>query len=511
MSARSRRASDTPDSGRNDAAPAAAWSFRPRATALALVARLQAPVDNSSIVLFRIAFGLLMLWEVQRYLNYGWVASEYIDPVYLFPYAGFEWIRPWPGIGMYLHFYALAILAVCITVGFYYRLSAALFFLGITYVFLLDKSHFLNHIYLVTLISLLLIFVPAHRDFSIDARRRPSIRSTTAPAWTLALLAFQVGIVYVYGGLAKLNGDWLRGEPMRTWLSDESDLPLVGRWVTDEWFVYVVSYAGLLLDLLVVPALLWPRTRWFAVVALILFHRFNAAMFSIGIFPMFATAAIVLFLPPSWPRRAATWLRSTFEPQHRRAAAKRVGNRKVAPEPAATPRVTIARSAWVQPLAIAAITVYVALQLLFPLRHFLYPGNPAWTDQGDRFAWRMMLHSKVGDVQFIVTDPPSGATWNVDPATYLTDFQIGKMTGQPDMILQFGHFLADEWRADGYEDVEVRATTSISLNAREPVPIVDPAVDLASEDLSLGNASWITSLDEQQRLAAQPADEPAPE
>ncbi len=481
------------------------WSLlaRPRALLNALVARLFAPVDNSSIVFFRIAFGLIMLWEVQRYLSYGWVASEYIDTQYLFPYVGFEWVKPWPGIGMYLHYYALAILAICIMVGFYYRISAALFFVGVTYIFLLDKAHFLNHMYLVSLISFLLIFVPANQAFSIDARRRPSIRSDTAPAWALVLLVTQVSIIYFYGGLAKLNADWLRGEPMRTWLRDESGLPIIGRLVTDEWFVYLVSYTGLLLDLFIVPLLLWPKTRWFAVIALVIFHRFNAALFSIGIFPMFATAAIVLFLPPEWPRRIATSVRSMFAPQHRRTSRVRGARRGEVPTPAIPRSVPFMQRSASQRIAVGCIVAYVGFQLIFPLRHHLYQGNPAWTDQGDRFAWRMMLHSKVGEVTFEVTDPSTGTKWDVDPSTYLTSHQLGNMESQPDMIVQFSHFLADEWQRDGYDNVEVRALSSISLNARDPYPIVDPRVDLAAVNLDIWNASWITSLDEQERLAAE--------
>lgn len=508
MSVRNRQSSVSPaserplDAGWN-------WSLltRPRAALNALVARLFAPVDNSSIVLFRIAFGLIMLWELKNYLSYGWVASQYIDPSFLFPYAGFEWVRPWPGIGMYVHYYALAVLAVCIMVGFAYRISATLFWLGITYILLLDKAHFLNHMYLVTLISFLMIFVPANRDFSVDAMRRPSLRSSTAPAWALVLLAAQVAIVYVYGGFAKINGDWLRGEPMRTWLANESDLPIVGRWVTDEWFVYLVSYAGLLLDLFIVPLLLWPRTRWLAVIALVLFHRFNAAMFSIGIFPVFATAAIVLFLPPELPRRIATAIRSTFTAQHRRTRRPRRGHLDDTTPEAASPLPFMQRP-FTQRATIALLVGYVAIQLLVPLRHYLYPGNPAWTDQGDRFAWRMMLHSKVGDVTFEVTDPQSGTRWEVDPRTYLTNHQAGAILGQPDMLLQFSHFLADEWRKDGYDGVEVRAQSMISLNARDRYPIVDPTVDLAAENLSMWDADWITSLEEQEQLApALPRDE----
>jgi len=504
MSVRNRESAILPNSGRS---LGVGWNWsllaRPRALLNALVVRLLMPVDNSSIVFFRIAFGIIMLWEVQRYLNYGWVASEYIDPQFLFPYAGFEWVMPWPGIGMYIHYYALAVLAVCVMVGFYYRISAALFWLGITYVSLLDKAHFLNHMYLVSLISFLLIFIPANQAVSIDARRRPSIRSNTAPTWALVLLVAQVGIVYIYGGFAKLNGDWFRGEPMRTWLLDESDLFIIGRWVTDEWFVYFVSYSGLLLDLFIVPALLWPKTRWFAVIALVLFHRFNAALFSIGIFPMFATAAIVLFLPPDLPRRVARSVRSMFTPQHRRSSPARKTRRVATPSPEAPPIVTLNQRSALQRAGIACIAVYIAIQLLLPLRYLLYPGNPAWTDQGDRFAWRMMLHSKVGEVTYEITDPQTGTTWDVDPNTYLTSFQVGKLQGQPDMILQFSHFLADEWRMDGYDDVEVRAQTMISLNARDPQPIVDPTVNLAAEEQTVANASWITSLDEQEQLAAE--------
>jgi hypothetical protein len=479
---------------------------RVRGALNALVARLFAPVDNSSIVTFRVAFGLMMFWEVYRYFQKGWIDAFYTDPQFNFPYHGFEWVKPWPGIGMQLHFLALAILSVCIMLGYRYRLSATLFFFGFTYIFLLEKAHYLNHLYLACLISFLMIFVPAHQAFSLDARRRPSLRSDTAPTWALVLLAFQVGIIYVYGGFAKINWDWLDGEPMRIWMANETQFPILGRWFTEEWMVYAVSYGGLLFDLFIVPLLLWPRTRWFAVIVLVLFHRFNAMMFSIGIFPMFATLAVVLFLPPDLPRRIVQKFRTSYgnRPQRKKS-------RKAAPEPAAeleaATAITFTQRPLVQRATIVLIALYVAIQLLVPLRHFLYPGLTSWTDEGDRFAWRMMLVSKVGEVSFTVLDPASGQTWEVDPLTYLTSTQAGQMESQPDMILQFSHFLADEWRKDGYNDVEVRAQSSISLNGREPYPIVDPTVDLAAEELSIWPADWITNIEELQRAAADNPEE----
>jgi len=172
-------------------------------------------VDIASLVFFRIAFGTVMLWEVFRYLRGDRIYRYWIDPSFHFTYPFFGWVHPWPGEGMILHFYLLGVLSVLIIVGLFYRLSMALFFVGFTYVFLLEQAQYLNHFYFVSLVSFLMIFVPAHRAASIDALIRPKLRSATTPVWALSLLAGQMGIVYFFGGIAKINRDWLRGEPMR--------------------------------------------------------------------------------------------------------------------------------------------------------------------------------------------------------------------------------------------------------------------------------------------------------
>ena len=150
-------------------------------------ATLFRPVDIASLVFFRVAFGLVMLWEVYRYFDHGWISRYWIEPAWNFPYDFFEWVRPWPGDGMYVHFYVMGALALCITVGFLYRLSAALFFLAFAYMFLLEQARYLNHFYLVALVSFLMIFVPAHRVWSVDAWLRPRLRSHTIPAWPVVL------------------------------------------------------------------------------------------------------------------------------------------------------------------------------------------------------------------------------------------------------------------------------------------------------------------------------------
>ena len=435
-----------------------------------------APVDVASLAVFRVAFGAVMVWEVYRYFSKGWIARYYVDPGFYFTYYGFGWVKPWPGDGMYVHFGLLGLAAAGVTAGLFYRASAVLFFLGFTYVFLLDQSRYLNHFYLISLIAFLLVFLPVHRALSLDARRRPELRLDTAPAWALWLVQAQVGIPYLYGGLAKLNGDWLRGEPIRSWLAARPDFPVIGRYFTDEWMVLAFAYGGLLLDLLIVPFLFWRRTRPYAFVAGLVFHATNALLFRIGIFPWMMMAATTIFFAPDWPRRTGLLPAAGGERERKERATARE-----------------ARPAF-RALTVGAVVVWVALQLLIPLRHLLYPGNVSWTEEGHRFAWHMKLRDKEARARFVVADPADGSTRNVRPGDYLTRLQASKMASQPDMILQFAHHLATAARADGRAGVQVRARVTASLNGREPQLLVDPEVDLAAQPRSLRHASWIVPL-----------------
>ena len=102
--------------------------------------RLAAPTDTASLVLLRVSFGLLMLWEVIRFFYFGWVDELYAQPTFHFKYEWFTWVEVWPGYGMHLHFAALGVLAVLIALGLFYRVATLLFFLGYTYILLIDTS-----------------------------------------------------------------------------------------------------------------------------------------------------------------------------------------------------------------------------------------------------------------------------------------------------------------------------------------------------------------------------------
>jgi vitamin K-dependent gamma-carboxylase len=117
------------------------------------------PVDISFLVFFRVVFGGIMLWETYRYFTRGWITRYFVEPAVNFTYYGFSWVKPWPGSGMYIHFFVLGLAAAFVMVGFLYRIAAPVLFLTFTYSFLLDQTRFMNHFYLVCLISFLICFL----------------------------------------------------------------------------------------------------------------------------------------------------------------------------------------------------------------------------------------------------------------------------------------------------------------------------------------------------------------
>jgi hypothetical protein len=468
-----------------------------------LIDRLFEPVEIGLLVYFRIAFGAVMAWEALRYLSRGWVRSEFIEPPLHFTYYGFSWVRPWPGEGMIWHFVALGVLAAMIAAGLFYRAAAVLFFLAFTYVFLLDQANYLNHFYLISLLAFLLIFLPAQRAGSLDVLRKPSLRSATAPAWTLWLLRFQIAVPYVFGGIAKMNGDWLRGEPIRMWLADYFGRPVA------EPVVYGFAWGGMLFDLLIVPALLWRRTRVPAFVAAAVFHLTNNEIFHIGIFPWLMLAASVVFLPPEW---------FALDTPH--------AGKKSKAKPPQSGEVSSPPPRGRRRLVLGLLGAWVVLQCAVPLRHLLYPGNVSWTEEGHRFAWHMKLRNKETAALTVTVSTASGRVyrWRLeyepaaghyeaalrfdpthtdarasasfdDPAKgMLTGSQVRGAAAKPDMLRQLAHMLAGRMRAAGETPTGAFADAQVSLNGRDPQPLVDPDVNLLQVPRNLRHADWILPL-----------------
>ncbi len=448
------------------------------------VALLAHPVDPASLAAFRFLFGLVMALAMIRFIALGWVDEFYVRPAFHFTWAPFGWIRPLPGWLMHLHFAALAVCALCVAVGFHYRAAAALFFLGFTYVELIDKATYLNHYYLVSLLSGLLVFLPAARLWSVDAWRGPQVDAAKVPAWTINILRFQLAVVYVFAGLAKLNADWLLdAQPLGLWLAARSDVPLIGTMLSERWVAYAFSWSGALYDLSIVFFLLWRRTRRVAYLTVFLFHMMTGVLFPIGMFPWIMIAATLIFFPAEWPRR---WLRGSNV----------VSDTQPVVRPAVSTRVA------------ALIAAYCLIQVLIPLRSH-WPGtHHEWSGKGFNFSWRVMLVEKSGYVEFVARRPSAATEWRVPVSTYITERQERMMAQDPEMVRALARRIADDLRAQGMGDVEVRANAFASLNGRPVQPLVDPRVNLAGPLPS----HWIVPLerDSDVRLTKFSPPDPAP-
>jgi len=450
--------------------------------------RLFEPVDVASLAAFRVAFGGLMFLHMLGYLTKGWLHTHYLAPAFYFKYPGFAWLPALPKEALPAFFWALAGLAAMIALGIFSRVACALFALGFGYVLLLDAASYQNHLYLICLLAFLLAVVPAHRTLSLTTRSGQ--RTDWAPTWALWLLRFQLAVPYVLGGLAKLNYDWLvRAQPVAIWMSEAPPGRFRAAFLDERWAAYGIAWGGLLYDLLVVPALLWRRTRLLAVAVTLAFHLSNSRLFSIGVFPSLMIAATMLFFPPDWPRRLRL-MRRPRRPQPGAAPAGGGMGRRA--PPAAGNRHAAPRGRYGRRAVLAFLGVWVAVQLLLPFRHLLYPGAVDWTEEGHRFAWRMKLRDKRGTLRFVAVDRRRR---EVHPLTgveaVLTPNQRHMMLHDPNMIRQFARHVAQGLASTGYGPVEVRAITSISLNGRPPRPMIDPEVDLAAQPHRWGPAPWI--------------------
>jgi vitamin K-dependent gamma-carboxylase len=433
---------------------------------------LGAPVDAAALGVVRIVLGAMIAWDALRFFAFGWIAEYYILPKWHFTYLYFGWVQPWPGNWMYVHFAALFLVAVLVAFGLYCRAASVALFLGYTYVFLLEKSAYMNHYYLIALLCFLMIWMQPHHAFALDRLRRPDL-PTTVPRWNVLLLRFQLFIVYFYGAIAKLNPDWLAGEPMYSEIVRRApDVPAIATHFPPALLAYAIAYGGILFDAAVPIALCFRRTRRFGFVMAAVFHLLNDLFLRIGVFSYLMTGAITIFFDPDWPRQL--WRRWSGMP---------------APAAAPLPVPALSARRWA---ALAALHLYVLAQLVIPLRHWLYPGWVGWTEDGHRFSWHMKLRVKTGVMTITATDPATGRQWQIDPADDLRERQLMKLHTFPDMVLQYVHDKRDELRAQGIRHPIITVDWRCSLNGAPPQPLIDPTVNLADEAESIWPARWIT-------------------
>lgn len=408
-----------------------------------------------------------------RFWANGWIHDLYIAPEFHFSWFGLDFIRPLPGIGMYLVFGTMIAAAIAITLGWRYRIAAVTFFVLFTYVELIDKATYLNHYYFVSVMAFLLCFVPANGRFSLDALSG-RIRCHTVPRFMIGAFLLQIGMVYFFAGVAKLNPDWLfDAQPMRIWLPARADFPLIGRLFHYDFTAYFFSWFGAIYDLTIPFFLLWGLTRRYAYLAVIAFHVMTWALFQIGVFPWVMIFLTLVFFPAS--THEAFWSRFSTTA---RVRIPRFNAEKNRTNP-------------ISYLALSLFCLHFVVQIALPLRSHLLTEDLFWTETGYRFSWRVMLMEKAGAITFRVTDAESGRSSIVNNSEWLTQLQETQMSTQPDMILQFASHLAGQYRERGIVHPQVFAESYATLNGSGSQRFIRQDIDLLTISTATPREHWL--------------------
>jgi hypothetical protein len=447
--------------------------------------------ENSSIaplVTFRVIFGALAFLGTLRFILKGWVYQLYIEPQFYFGFLGFEWVKPLPENWMYLPFILMLIASLGILLGLYYRFSTVLFFLAFTYVELLDKTNYLNHYYFVSLVAFLLIWLPANRKLSLDIRWKNLEERNITKRFHIQILQFQIACVYFFAGLAKINSDWLfEAEPLHTWLQSHRDMPLVGSLLAEKWVAYLFSWFGCFYDSFIVFFLLLRKTRPFAYFFVVAFHLMTGWLFPIGVFPYVMIGCTLIFFSCDFHEKIIRLLKKDAFSVKKEAVFTKT---------------RLTRTKFLHSFFI----LFIAIQLILPMRYLLYPGNLFWNEEGFRFSWRVMLMHKEGNAQFYIKDSKTGGEIEIQNSDYLTKRQIDQMATQPDMIIQFAHFLKLKYSDRALiinekkyiiKNPSVHADVFVSLNGRPSKKMIQKETDLSRKPYNLSHRDWLLKMDEE--------------
>ena len=411
-------------------------------------------IDNSALVVFRIFFGLLIFLESVGAIFTGWVNRVLIEPQFTFSFIGFEWLQPLPGQWMYMYYVVMGVFGLLVMLGYKYRLSIIAFTVMWTGTYIMQKTSYNNHYYLLILLSTFMAVVPANRYLSIDVKLNPTIQRNSMPQWCSLIFILQMWIVYTYASLAKIYPDWLDTSVADILMQSKSDYYLIGDVLQQKWLHYFITYLGIIFDLLIVPLLLWKPTRKYAFFAAIIFHIFNSIVFQVGIFPFLSLALCLFFFEPKT-------IKDLFLKKKEYYNEVEVAIQK--------------KSVFISTLFL----LYFIVQIVLPLRHWTINSEVLWTEEGHRMSWRMMLRSKSGTAFYKVIDKANGQTVPIKLEDYLTRKQMNAVSTKPDVIWQFSQYLKQNFEDKG-KDVSVYVDCRVKVNGKPFQQLIDPEVDMAT-------------------------------
>ena len=422
-------------------------------------------IDNSPLIVFRIFFGFLVACESFGAILTGWVKRVLIDPQVTFSFIGFEWLKPLPGFGMYFYFIAMGVFGLAIMLGYRYRIAIISYTILWAGAYFMQKTAYNNHYYLLLLISFLMIFLPSNSYASLDVRQNRIKEENTMPYWISLLFIIQVAIVYVFASIAKFYPDWLDGTFTRNLLADSTNVIALKKLFLQKWFYLFIAYMGIIFDLLIVPLLLFKKTRMLALLASLTFHLFNAIFLEIGIFPFFALTFALFFYEPETIRSVFLRRKTSIETDNGHS------------------------NYYGKKIVYFLIIPYLIIQLLLPLRHHFIEGDVLWTEEGHRLSWRMMLRERNGFIHIRIKDLKTGEESLYDYRKNLTDKQIQNLATKPDFIWQYCQYITKEFKG---KDIAIFINCKNSINRKEYKTLIDPKFDMAKAEWDyFGHNKWV--------------------
>ena len=413
-------------------------------------------IDNSGLIVFRIIFGLLCFLESAGAVFTGWVRRTLVEPEFTFSFIGFEWLQPLPGDWMYVYYIVMGVFGLLIMVGYKYRFSMFMFATMWTATYLMQKSSYNNHYYLLFILSYLMVLLPANHYASLDVKLNPSLKKVSMPSWCKWVFVIQLFILYSYASIAKLYPDWLDTTVVALLMKGKANYPLIGELLQHKSIHYFIAYGGILFDGLIIPLLLFKPTRKIAFFASIFFHLFNSIVFQIGIFPYLSLAFSLFFFEPKSVRNLFLKHKMLY-----------TQNEVIIPS--------------YKNLLIGVFSIYFLIHIALPLRHHFIKDDVLWTEEGHRLSWRMMLRAKSGSVNYRVIDNATNELIPIKLDDYLTKKQQRGASTKPDVIWQFAQHLKEDFAKKG-KTVQVYVRTYVSVNGKRSKQLVDPEVDLANEE-----------------------------
>lgn len=448
-------------------------------------------IDNSSLAIFRIIFGLLIVAECWGAIYTGWVDVNFVEPKLTFTFIGFEWMNNLLGPNMIYYYGVMGLLGVFIAIGGLYRFSIIVFAIMWTLSYLMQKTSYNNHYYLFMLVTWLMTIIPANYFFSLDSFMFPKLKRLTCKNWVRVILIIQLFIVYTFAAIAKLYPDWFNGVFLNghflkysNILEHKYQLEGLAKIVGSITFAQVISILGFLFDLLIIPAMLWSKTRSIAIKCAFFFHIFNSLVFGIGIFPYFALAMMIFFYDPVKIQELVFKTKSFM--MDRNDEDGLITTRRI--------------------VFSYLLMFYVIWQIYLPLRHYHIPGNVFWTEEGHRLSWRMMLRSRSNDTTVYVSVPDKKGKYQkrekVELSNYLSHKQASRVGSSADMIWQFSQYIKADYERKGIKDVKVFVDSKVSINRSEYYQYTNPDVNIANLKWSyFGHQLWIMPQPKELKLS----------